>query len=316
MSHFPASQTRSHVAPNFAVLAPESHVPAAIAGWVNAQAVILIAPRSGAKFAEYFVTLTTGAASAAPPKGASRFVYVLEGVLTLATESATHALLPGGYAYLPPDMPHMLGTETQVRIAVVEKPYVGTPHANRPDAVIIGREQDVATKPVGGDADVFVKNLLPDLPGFDMAMNIMAFKPGAALSLVEVHVMEHGLLMLDGTLLYRLDDAYFPVQTGDVIYMAPFCPQWCAAFGKQTARYLLYKDWNRAAFEYLNAHRPKRFDTTPRMKKGQLPKKQCQTCGRDFEWRKKWARDWEQVRYCSERCQRAAKRQRGGGVGG
>jgi (S)-ureidoglycine aminohydrolase len=128
-----------------------------------------------------------------------------------------------------------LGKETQARIAVVEKPYVGTPHANRPDAVIIGREQDQASKPVGGDADVFVKNLLPDLPGFDMAMNIMTFRPGAALSLVEVHLMEHGLLMLDGSLLYRLGDAYFPVQTGDVTYMAPFCPQWCAAFGKQTA---------------------------------------------------------------------------------
>ncbi|MES2522447.1 MAG: DUF2256 domain-containing protein [Gemmatimonadota bacterium] len=30
--------------------------------------------------------------------------------------------------------------------------------------------------------------------------------------------------------------------------------------------------------------------------------KTCARCGRPFSWRKKWARDWEQVRYCSDRC--------------
>ena len=30
----------------------------------------------------------------------------------------------------------------------------------------------------------------------------------------------------------------------------------------------------------------------------------CVTCGRPFEWRKKWARDWEKVLYCSQRCSR------------
>ncbi len=32
------------------------------------------------------------------------------------------------------------------------------------------------------------------------------------------------------------------------------------------------------------------------------PDKPCLRCGRPFSWRKKWARDWEQVRYCSDRC--------------
>ena len=30
----------------------------------------------------------------------------------------------------------------------------------------------------------------------------------------------------------------------------------------------------------------------------------CVTCGKPFEWRKKWARDWEKVLYCSQRCQK------------
>ena len=62
----------------------------------------------------------------------------------------------------------------------------------------------------------------------------------------EIHVMEHGLLMLDGTGVYRLgDDDYFPVQAEDVIWMASYCPQWFVAMGKKPARYLYYKDIHR-----------------------------------------------------------------------
>ncbi|MDW8352529.1 MAG: DUF2256 domain-containing protein [Anaerolineae bacterium] len=45
-------------------------------------------------------------------------------------------------------------------------------------------------------------------------------------------------------------------------------------------------------------------------RKSDLPTKTCPICGRPFVWRKKWARDWEQVIYCSERCQREARRRR------
>jgi hypothetical protein len=38
------------------------------------------------------------------------------------------------------------------------------------------------------------------------------------------------------------------------------------------------------------------------IKKQNLPEKICQQCQRPFAWRKKWARDWESVRYCSDAC--------------
>ncbi|MGB0224251.1 MULTISPECIES: DUF2256 domain-containing protein [unclassified Marinobacterium] len=41
-----------------------------------------------------------------------------------------------------------------------------------------------------------------------------------------------------------------------------------------------------------------------------LPSKICEQCQKPFNWRKKWERDWEQVKYCSERCRREAKQQR------
>ncbi|WP_404364731.1 DUF2256 domain-containing protein [Marinobacter sp.] len=40
-------------------------------------------------------------------------------------------------------------------------------------------------------------------------------------------------------------------------------------------------------------------------KKPALPSKTCPICQKPFTWRKKWAKDWENVRYCSERCRRA-----------
>jgi hypothetical protein len=45
----------------------------------------------------------------------------------------------------------------------------------------------------------------------------------------------------------------------------------------------------------------------PKMRpKADLPSKDCAACGRPFSWRKKWARDWENVRYCSDACRSGA----------
>ncbi len=38
-------------------------------------------------------------------------------------------------------------------------------------------------------------------------------------------------------------------------------------------------------------------------KKPSLPAKTCPVCGRPFVWRKKWAKDWAKVKYCSKACQ-------------
>jgi hypothetical protein len=43
-------------------------------------------------------------------------------------------------------------------------------------------------------------------------------------------------------------------------------------------------------------------------KKSDLPTKLCAHCALPFTWRKKWERDWDNVKYCSERCRRAGER--------
>ena len=82
-------------------------------------------------------------------------------------------------------------------------------------------------------------------PAFDMAVNIFTYRPGATLPFVEHHIMEHGLLMLAGQGVYRLENEWYPVREGDVIWMAPYCPQWFVAMGDSPASYLYYKNVNR-----------------------------------------------------------------------
>ncbi len=48
-------------------------------------------------------------------------------------------------------------------------------------------------------------------------------------------------------------------------------------------------------------------------KKADLPQKTCATCGRPFAWRRKWAKVWDEVRYCSERCRAGRAKAAGSG---
>jgi len=43
------------------------------------------------------------------------------------------------------------------------------------------------------------------------------------------------------------------------------------------------------------------------VKKSDLPTKTCVVCGRPFKWRRKWAQVWDEVKYCSQACRRAAR---------
>jgi (S)-ureidoglycine aminohydrolase len=127
---------------------------------------------------------------------------------------------------------------------VIEKAYQPLPGVETPQ-ILIGNERAISGQPLMGDEALQVRTLLPADVAFDMAVNTMTFEPGASLPMVECHVMEHGLLMLEGGGIYRLNERWYPVTAGDFIWMGSYCPQWFGALGKTPARYLIYKDWNR-----------------------------------------------------------------------
>ena len=79
----------------------------------------------------------------------------------------------------------------------------------------------------------------------DMHVNIVTFEPGGVIPFAETHVMEHGLYVLEGKAVYRLNQDWVEVEAGDYMWLRAFCPQACYAGGPGKFRYLLYKDVNR-----------------------------------------------------------------------
>lgn len=240
----PLGSTRSKVRHDHAVLGLDSHVRSPLPGWSQSSAIVLISPRMGAQFGQLLVEMGAGARAGLPKSGVERFIWIVEGSASLELDGHLHELGPGSYALIPPNHGHQLVSTGGARVMLVEKPYVPLDGVEDP-VPIVGREDEVAPVALLGDEDLHVRVLIPETPEHDLAMNTMTFAPGAALPFVEVHSMEHGLLMLSGTMVYRLGEEWHLLQAGDVVYMAPYCPQWATAYGKTPAKYLLYKDWNR-----------------------------------------------------------------------
>jgi (S)-ureidoglycine aminohydrolase len=234
--------TRSSLKPDHLLQTPDTFVRTPMPGASGVECVVHAGPRLGAAFAQFTAEFAPNGALGPTP--AQRFLYVLEGELLVECGAKTHRIAKGSFAYLPQGTPHNVRSEREARAAVIEKPYSPSPEGEQPE-VIIGSELDKADVPLMGDAALRVRALMPDGPAYDFAINTMTYDPGAALSMVEIHVMEHGLLMLEGGGIYRLSDFWYPVSAGDFIWMAPYCPQWFGALGKVPTRYLIYKDWNR-----------------------------------------------------------------------
>lgn len=237
LGHTRSSQQTSHV-----LLTPDTFVRITLPGMKGCSAIVHTSPAMGAGFAQYVAEFEAGGELGGT--NAQRFIFVMEGAVKLETDDGRHELRTRGYAYVPQGFKHRITAAESSRVAVIEKMYEPVSTA-APPQLIVSREDEVSSHPLGDDPDLQVKCLLPDEMSFDFAVNTMVYQPGSALSMVEMHVMEHGLMMLEGGGIYRLGDSWYPVTAGDFIWMAPWCPQWFGALGKVPAKYLIYKNWNR-----------------------------------------------------------------------
>jgi (S)-ureidoglycine aminohydrolase len=241
----PLGTTRSRVAADHALITPDTHVWAPLPGWRKTTAAIHISPQMGARFTQATVVMEAEATSGAASPGVERVVYPLEGRLRLTiADGSPRVVEPGDFAYLPADRPHEIVAAAPSRVVLFEKMFAELAGAAAPEPVV-GRVADAEGVPFMGDEDARLQTLLPTDERFDLAVNVFTYQPGAALPQVEIHVMEHGLLMLDGAGVYQLGESWHPVQAGDIIWMRSYCPQWFVAMGKEPARYLYYKDVNR-----------------------------------------------------------------------
>jgi len=231
-------QTRSSHQANHLLQTPDTFVRAPLPGMRNATAIVHIAPAGGAMFTQY--TVEFDAQGELAPTSAQRFIYVLHGTIAIERQQL-HA---GDFVYVPADHDAHIVAPATARAAVVEKPYEPLEDRDAP-AMLVGHERESPVSRLNDDPWLEVRSLVPDDPAFDFRVSTMTYQPGAGLPMVEIHVMEHGLLMLEGGGIYRLGDSWYPVSAGDFIWMAPYCPQWFGAIGKVPAKYLIYKDWDR-----------------------------------------------------------------------
>ena len=230
--------TRSAYHRDHLLQTPDTFVRALLPGMNKVTAVVHVAPPAGAAFTQYTAEFEAGGVLEAGPL--QRFVYVLEGEL----EASGKKLGAGAYLYCPASHGHSLRAASPARAVVIEKPYQPLDDLAAPKH-FRGLESELAPQPLLGDLALEVRALVPADAAFDFAVNTMTYQPGATLPMVEIHYMEHGLLMLEGGGIYRLGDSWYPTTAGDFIWMAPYCPQWFGALGKKPAKYLIYKDFNR-----------------------------------------------------------------------
>ena len=235
-------RTRSSQQPNHLLLTADTFVRTTLPGMKACSAIVHVGPALGARFTEYTAEFEAGGELGSTP--VQRVIFVIEGEVKLEVAGKSSSLSSRGYAFLPQGSHHRVVATKASRVAVIEKSYQAIDSV-APPKLIISSEDAVASHPLADDPSLQVKCLLPDEMSFDCAVNTMVYQPGAALSMVEMHVMEHGLIMLEGGGIYRLGDSWYPVTAGDFIWMAPWCPQWFGAIGKVPAKYLIYKDWNR-----------------------------------------------------------------------
>jgi (S)-ureidoglycine aminohydrolase len=227
---------------NYALLTPDGYVPSALPGWSRCTPFVIISAALGAKLTQIVIDLEAGGTGSAETGPAEYFFYVVAGGGTCNG----HELTPGGFAYLPPHSRYEFSsTQPATKLLIFSKTYQAVPSAPAAPQFFVGREQTAPEAPFLGDPQARLKTLLPDAPAMDMAVNLFTYDPGATLPFVETHIMEHGLLFLEGGGVYRLDEDWHPVQAGDSLWIAPYCPQWFIAAGPGPARYIYYKDVNR-----------------------------------------------------------------------
>ena len=220
--------------------------------WENTRAWILSRPLSGfaETFSQYIMELAPGGGSdrPEPDAGAEGALFVVDGELTVTLGRQKHVMQPGGFAFIPPASQWTVRNESgaPARFHWIRKAYEFVDGIDVPEAFFTN-EKDIAPTPMPGTDGKWATTRFVDPTDLrhDMHVTVVTLEPGAVIPFAETHVMEHGLYVLEGKGVYRLNQDWVEVEAGDYMWLRAFCPQACYAGGPANFRYLLYKDVNR-----------------------------------------------------------------------
>lgn len=220
--------------------------------WEGTRAWVLARPLSG--FAETFsqciMEVEPGGGSDCPEtdSNAETAFFVVEGEITLDIAGEKHRLTPGGFAFVPAGHLYKVKNKRKkpAKFHWIRKAFERVEGLDPPD-VIVSSDQDIVPTPMPDTDGMWATTRFfdPTDVRYDMHITIVTLKPGAVIPFLETHVMEHGLYVLQGKGVYRLNEDWVEVEAGDFMWLRAFCPQACYAGGPEDFRYLLYKDVNR-----------------------------------------------------------------------
>ncbi|MDB5246629.1 MAG: Cupin 2 conserved barrel domain protein [Segetibacter sp.] len=237
--------TRSVVKSNHAIISPDGYINSSVPGWTNCTVNVIVNEDMGANLCQTFIRFNKDGKLKGKTKSSQIFFYVIDGHCTATVDDETRVLTKGQFVYVPIEKEYAFESHLQAtQLLTFHKVYEYLEGYDVPP-VIFGDAANVAGPAYLGDPALRLQVLLPDDHKFDMAVNIFTYDPGGHLPLVETHIMEHGLMYLQGQGIYMLDNQWYPVKKGDSIWMAPYCQQWFTAMGKEPAVYIYYKNVNR-----------------------------------------------------------------------
>ncbi len=237
--------TRSVVKRSHAVICPDGYINSNVPGWTNCIVNVIISEEMGANLCQTLVTMNRNGQLLGSTKLSQLFFYVVKGQCHAKVSGEEKTLTTGQFVYVPVQKEYQFNNvEESTQILTFHKVYEKLEGFPIPP-VIFGDSAQVPGPVYLGDPALRLQVLLPEDLAFDMAVNIFTYNPGGHLPMVETHIMEHGLMYLQGQGIYMLDQQWYPVKQGDSIWMAPYCQQWFTAMGKEPAVYIYYKNVNR-----------------------------------------------------------------------
>ena len=220
--------------------------------WHGMRMWVLARPMTGfaESFSHYIVELKLGGGSDRPETDASAeaALFVVGGSITVTVAGKSETLTEGGFGFIPAGVEWTI-TNAGSQKAVFHwfrKAYVAVDGLDAPDAFFVN-EKSIAPIPMPQTEGKWATTRFmdPEDMSHDMHITVVTFEPGAVIPFMETHVMEHGLYVLEGKAVYKLNQDWVEVEAGDYMWLRAFCPQACYAGGPGKFRYLLYKDVNR-----------------------------------------------------------------------
>lgn len=237
--------TRSVVKSNHAIISPDGYINSKVPGWTNCTVNVIINEAMGANLCQTLITAGERCSLKGLTIESQVFFYIIAGKASVTVGGQQQILTTGQFVYVPVNSNYAVDeVELNTQILTFHKEFEPLAGYDVPP-VIFGDAANVEGPAYLGDAALRLQVLLPDDFAFDMAVNIFTYDSGGHLPMVETHIMEHGLMYLQGQGIYMLDHQWYPIKKGDSIWMAPYCQQWFTAMGKEPAVYIYYKNVNR-----------------------------------------------------------------------